>query len=88
MGATLVIKIISTAWDCSPARGDNPLVSFSGQTMVDLFYTTFMSVDLVLYELLCPKIGKDSANKRWTPLNMYTGPRGYKTAFILNSAEQ
>ena len=71
-----MIKIKFNALGCSPARGENPLVSFSGQTMVDLFYTTFMSVDLVHYELFCPKVGKDSANKRWTPLNMYTGPRG------------
>ena len=87
MGATLVIKIIFNACVCPPVRKDNPLLSFSGQTMVDLFYTTSISANLAHYELFCPKIGKDGTNKRWTPLNMYAGPRGYTTFFILNSAE-
>ena len=53
---------------CPPVRGDNPRALASGLSYVhvgkhgNIFYTTYISVDLAHHEIFCDKVGKGGIN--------------------------
>ena len=53
---------------CPPVSGDNPralasdYLTYRRTNMVELFYTTYISVDLVQHETFRSKVGKGGKN--------------------------
>ena len=54
----MLLVIISNSYTmgCPPVLGDNPRALASG--LSQLFYATYISVDLAHYEIFCAKVGK------------------------------